>query len=94
MIGRSDKPSSAVNAYKPVHDPKSNERKMNRMKTKSIFLLTLALGVALTARAYNHKWTGAASDAWSNGQNWTNNFPNPTEFRAMRLFFPSMSGLS
>ena len=62
------------------------------MKTKSIFLLTLALGVALTARAYNHKWTGAASDAWSNGQNWTNNFPNPTEFRAMRLFFPSMSG--
>jgi autotransporter-associated beta strand protein len=61
------------------------------MNIKSIILLTAALGAASVAHAYNHKWLGTASGAWGNGQNWTNNFPNPTENRAMRLFFPSLS---
>ena len=66
--------------------------KTNRpMKIKSLILVTFLLGTASLARAYNHKWLGAASGSWGIGQNWTNNFPNPTENRAMRLFFPSFS---
>ncbi len=61
------------------------------MKIKSLILVTFLLGTASLARAYNHKWLGAASGSWGIGQNWTNNFPNPTENRAMRLFFPSFS---
>jgi autotransporter-associated beta strand protein len=59
------------------------------MKTKLVLILAAAhFAAACSVRAYNHKWTGAASDAWSNAQNWTNGAVNPTENRAIRLFFP------
>jgi autotransporter-associated beta strand protein len=61
------------------------------MKIKSCILITVMLGAASVASAYNHKWLGAASGAWGIGQNWTNNFPNPGENRAMRLFFPNFA---
>jgi autotransporter-associated beta strand protein len=57
-------------------------------------LLLVAWAVAIQlqdpARAYNHLWIGPTSGLWSTPENWTNNFPNPTENRAMRLFFPSL----
>jgi len=59
--------------------------------TRFMFLAAALLTAAPLARAYNHKWTGEASSAWGFGMNWTNGVPNPTENRAMRLFFPSFA---
>jgi fibronectin-binding autotransporter adhesin len=57
------------------------------MKIKSL-LIAVFCAAALSASAYNHKWTGEASGSWQLGENWTNNFPNPIENGAMRLFLP------
>src|SRR5262245_18923732 len=62
------------------------------MKTKTLLLTALYLAGILSAHAYNHKWVGPNYGLWGEGGNWTNNFPNPTEFRAMRLFFPDFAG--
>jgi fibronectin-binding autotransporter adhesin len=59
------------------------------MKQLSLLCL-LSIAMSFTARAYNHKWIGPNQGLWAVGDNWTNNFPNPTENREMRLFFPSL----
>jgi len=53
-------------------------------------LCPLFITANLTVHAYNHQWIGPNQGLWSVGDNWTNNVPNPTENREIRLFFPSL----